>query len=54
MLSVYEDKLHNDPIVTEAFKSGKRKVNIHASTLVIECINRMYDKIISLSEEILN
>ena len=42
MQKVYTDKSYEDPQIIKMFKNFEKKINVNASTLVIVCINKLY------------
>lgn len=53
MERVYEDKHYNIPEVTEAFTSCTRQINRHAASLVVVCLNKVYELLIPFLEQVL-
>ena len=51
MLKVYDDKNYEKQEITQSFKEFKAKVNRHSVTLVLQCVIKLFDKIIKLCIE---
>ncbi len=46
MMRVYEDKNYEDSKLMEEFKTCKKRVNMHSSTLVIICLIKLFEILI--------
>lgn len=51
-MKAYDDKNYEDPKLLEDFNNYKRKVNLHAATLVIICAIKLFDMLIKPIQEI--
>jgi hypothetical protein len=54
MLKIYEEKDYEDKNETRSFETFEKIVNRHASTLVIVCMNKMYELLIKQCETVQN
>jgi hypothetical protein len=54
MLKIYEEKDYEDKNETMQFETFEKIVNRHASTLVIVCMNKMYELLIKQCETVQN
>lgn len=51
MLKVYDDKDYEDPKVIEDIDNMKIQINRHSTTLVIVCVVKMLDILLSYCEK---
>ena len=51
-MKINEDKNYEDPVLTEQFKNSEKQLNRNAATLVLVCINKLFELLVKLCEDI--